>query len=138
MSRAGPEYGRKALARRDGTATPVLVVCSSHPFWWPVKPSLAKYGARLLTGAYKDSQYRTFYFHNAGPEVDAALRRYITGIGNAVEPFASGMASSRFWWPWSDSTEACLTVAKQLGGVPVFTSDRYDMYELVSVLRRAR
>ena len=27
-------------------------------------------GAKLLTSAYRDSHYRKFYFHNAGPEVE--------------------------------------------------------------------
>jgi polysaccharide pyruvyl transferase WcaK-like protein len=135
---AGPEYGRQALreAGWDG-ATPVLVVCVSDPFCWPVKPSLGKYGARLLTGAYKDSQYRTFYFHKAGPDVDAALRRFLTGIGNAVDAFRKkhNVFTILVGTEQLDK-KACLTVANQLGGVPVFTSDRYNMYELVSILRQ--
>ena len=35
-----------------------------------------KLWSALLTGAYKNSQYRTFYFHKAGPDVDAALRAF--------------------------------------------------------------
>ncbi|MGB6979287.1 MAG: hypothetical protein WBD66_08775, partial [Candidatus Acidiferrales bacterium] len=31
--------------------------------------------------------------------------------------------------------EACDRVAEKLGGAPVFSSERYDMYELVSILR---
>jgi len=50
-------YGRKAL--RDAgwdEKTPVLVLCPIHPFVWPVKASLAKYIARVATGAYQESQ----------------------------------------------------------------------------------
>jgi polysaccharide pyruvyl transferase WcaK-like protein len=132
-----PEFGRQALRQAgwDGV-TPVLVVCASDPFCWPVKPSLAKYLARVLTGAYKESQYRTIYFHKSGPEVDAALNRMLTGISKAVHAFRQ----RRKVFPIVVGTEqidkkACLEVARQLGGLPVFTSDMYDMHQLVSILR---
>ena len=132
-----PEFGPRALreAGWDGV-TPVLVVCASDPFCWPVKPSLAKYLARVLTGAYKKSQYRTIYFHKAGPEVDAALNRMLTGMSKAVRAFRQRHKV----FPIVVGTEqldknACVEVARQLGGVPVFTSDAYDMHQLVSILR---
>jgi len=101
-----------------------------------VKPSLAKYFARVFTGAYKESQYRTIYFHKAGPEVDAALKRMLTGMSNAVRAFQQRHKV----FPIVVGTEmldkkACQEVAKQLGGVPTFTSDVYDMHQLVSILR---
>ena len=132
-----PEFGRQAL-RQAGwdEATPVLIVCASDPFCWPVKPSLGKYLARVLTGAYKESQYRTIYFHKAGPEVDAALNRMLTGMSRAVHVFRQRHKV----FPIVVGTEqidkkACLEVARQLGGLPVFTSDKYDMHQLVSILR---
>src|SRR5438309_2589357 len=132
-----PEFGRQLLRQSgwDGV-TPVLVVCASDPFCWPVKPSLAKYLARVLTGAYKESQYRTIYFHKSGPKVDAALNRMLTGMSKAVQAFRQRHKV----FPIVVGTEqldkkACLEVARQLGGVPVFTSDMYDMHQLVSILR---
>src|SRR5438045_5709102 len=76
-----PAYGRKAL--RDAgwdEKTPVLVLCPIHPFVWPVKASLAKYIARVTTGAYKHSQYRTVSFHESAPEVARKLQHYIDGF----------------------------------------------------------
>jgi polysaccharide pyruvyl transferase WcaK-like protein len=132
-----PEFGRQALRQAgwDGV-TPVLVVCASDPFCWPVKPSLAKYLARALTGAYKESQYRTIYFHKSGPEVDAALKRMLAGMSAAVRAFRQRHKV----FPIVVGTEqidkkACLEVARQAGGLPVFTSDMYDMHQLVSILR---
>ena len=132
-----PEFGRQALRQAgwDGV-TPVLVVCASDPFCWPVKPSLAKYLARVLTGAYKKSQYRTIYFHKSGADVDAALNRMLTGMSKAVHAFRQRHKV----FPIVVGTEqidknACLEVARQLGGLPVFTSDMYDMHQLVSILR---
>src|SRR2546427_5084863 len=131
------EYGQSVLRQVgwDGH-TPVLVVCPINPFEWPVKASVAKYAARTLTGAYKDSHYRTVYFHTSGPSVDAAYRRYLTAIGNAVDSFRKKhsvfvvlVAMERL------DARACRQIAARLGGAPVFASDDYDMYQLVSVLR---
>ena len=135
---APPEYGRTTLCQAGwDESTPVLVVCVSDPFCWPVKPSLMKYAARTLTGAYRESQYRTIYFHKAGRDVDAALHRFLTGISGAVNTFRQRHRV----FPIVVGTEqldkkACEKVAADLGGVPVFTSDRYDMYQLVSILRK--
>lgn len=133
----GPEYGGQVLCEAGwDERRPVLVLCPINPFWWPVKASLAKYVAHAMTGAYEDSHYRTIYFHNSGPRVEAAYRRYLTAFANAVATFRQQhpvftilVAMERL------DTKACHWMAEQLGGAPVFTSDQYDMYQLVSILR---
>jgi polysaccharide pyruvyl transferase WcaK-like protein len=133
-----PEYGRKTLidAGWDGKQ-PVLIVCPINPFWWPVKPSLVKYAARVATGAYKDSHYRTVYFHKSGHDVDAAFERYLTAIARAVGAFRQ----KRSVFTVLVATEAldaraCRRIAEKLGGaIPVFSSEDYDMYQMVSILR---
>lgn len=131
------EFGQKALrdAGWDGSA-PVLVVCPINPFWWPVKASVAKFALRKTSGAYKDSHYRSVYFHNAGPDVDRAYDHYLTAIANAVDAFRKQrnvftimVATERL------DARAGQSIAEKLGGVPVLTSDDYNMYELVSILR---
>lgn len=135
----GPEYGRKVLCQTGwDERTPVLIVCPINPFWWPVKASVAKYAAHVLTGAYKDSHYRTIYFHNAGADVTAAYNRYLTAIANAVDAFRKEQRV----FPVLVAMEAldvraCQQVSEQLGGVPLLSSLQYDMYELVSILRCA-
>jgi polysaccharide pyruvyl transferase WcaK-like protein len=132
-----PEYGRKALsdAGWDGR-TPVLAICPINPFWWPVKPSVAKFMGRMVFGAYKESHYSSVYFHNAGPAVDAAYKKYLGAIAGAVKAFRAKrnvfpilVAMERL------DTRACEALAPQLGGAPVFSSDAFDMYEMVSILR---
>src|ERR1700744_1654332 len=85
-----PEYARKVL-REAGwdEKTPILVLCPIHPFVWPVKASIAKYIARITTGAYKDAQYRTVYFHQSGADVDRKYKHYIDGFGKAAAAFVS-------------------------------------------------
>src|SRR5258708_33900522 len=82
------EYGQKALRHVgwDGV-TPVLVVCPINPFEWPGKASIAKFAMHGLTGAYKDSHYRSVYFHNSGPEADRAYKHYVNSIANALQSF---------------------------------------------------
>jgi polysaccharide pyruvyl transferase WcaK-like protein len=133
----GAEYGQDALRKLGwDEQTPVLAVCPINPFWWPVNPSVMKFMALTLTGAYRDSQYRTFYFHKAGPEVDQAFERYLTAIANAVDRFRKQhrvfvvLAAMEML-----DTEACEKVAAMMGGAPLFSSADYDMYQLVSVLR---
>ena len=132
-----PEYASKTL-REAGwdEKTPILVLCPIHPFVWPVRASIAKYLARATTGAYKDSQYRTVYFFESGAEVDRKLKHYVNGYTNATKAFLQKhrvfpilVAMERL-----DSV-ACREIAKEIPGVPIFTSDDYDMFQLVSILR---
>ena len=131
------EYARKVL-RGAGwdEKTPILVLCPIHPFVWPVKASIAKYLARVTTGAYKDSQYRTVYFFESGAEVDRKYQHYISGFTKAVQAFVQRhrvfpvlVAMERL------DAVACSDIAAQIPGTPVFTSDDYDMFQLVSILR---
>jgi polysaccharide pyruvyl transferase WcaK-like protein len=133
----GPEYGRKALfdAGWDGK-TPVLAICPINPFWWPVKPSITRWMAHSIIGAYKESYYRTIYFHRSGRDVDRVYAKYLSAMASGVDRYRK----ARSVFPVVVAMEmldrdACERVAEKIGGAPVFASDRYNMYELVSVLR---
>lgn len=132
-----PDYGRKVL-REVGwdERARVLVVCPINPFEWPVKASIGKLAARKLTGAYQDSHYRSVYFHNSGPEADRAYEQYLSAISSAVAAFRQKhnvfvllVATERL------DARPARKIAEKLGGIPVLSSDDYDMYQLVSVLR---
>jgi polysaccharide pyruvyl transferase WcaK-like protein len=134
----GPDYARKALADAgwDGRQ-PLLVLCPIHPFIWPVKASVGKYLAAKISGVYADSQYRTIYFFRSGREVDAAFDRYIGAIARPARLFAQQygafpvcVAMERL------DTGACRRLAERLGGAPVFSSQDYDMFQLVSIIRQ--
>jgi len=132
-----PEYARKAL-REAGwdEKTPVLVLCPIHPFIWPVRASIGKYLASATTGAYKDSQYRTVYFFESGTEVDRKYKHYISGFTKAMQAFVQRhrvfpilVAMERL------DAGACRDIAASVSGIPIFTSDDYDMFQIVSILR---
>jgi polysaccharide pyruvyl transferase WcaK-like protein len=131
------EYGEKALRQVgwDGS-TPVLVVCPINPFEWPVKAAIGKFVLHSLTGAYRDSHYRSVYFHHSSPAADRAYLHYLTSIGNAVDAFRKKhgvfvilVATERL------DARPARRISERLGGVPVLTSDEYDIYQLVSILR---
>src|ERR1700692_1240832 len=134
------EFGQSVLRQVgwDGRM-PVLVVCPINPFEWPVKASVAKAALHSLTGAYKESHYRGPYFHNAGPEADRAYEHYLSSITNAVAAFRREksvfviMAATERM-----DARPCRRISEKLGGVPVLTSDDYNMYQLVSILRAWR
>ena len=132
-----PEFAHNAL-RKAGwdEKTPILVLCPIHPFVWPVRASIAKYIARASTGAYKDSQYRTVYFFESGAEVDRKFNRYVAGYAQATKAFLQRhrvfpilVAMERL------DAVACRAIEKEIPGTPILTSDEYDMFELVSILR---
>jgi polysaccharide pyruvyl transferase WcaK-like protein len=134
----GPEYGQKMLrdVGWDGR-TPVLAVCPINPFYWPVKPSITKWIARVTTGAYKESQYRTVYFHKSGKQVHEAFERYISAMAAGVDAYRK----ERTIFPIMVGmeildNEACERVAAKLGGAPIFSSANLDMFQMVSILRQ--
>ena len=132
-----PEYGQKVLrdAGWDGT-TPVLVVCPINPFEWPVKASVGKFALHGIAGAYKESHYRSVYFHSSGPAADRALTHYLKSIANAVDAFRKQrkvfvvLAATEIL----DARQA-RRISEMLGGVPMFSSQDYNMWEMVSILR---
>jgi polysaccharide pyruvyl transferase WcaK-like protein len=87
-------------------------------------------------GAYKKSHYRTIYFHKSGSDVDAAYKKYLGALAQGINAFRSKhrvflilVAMERL------DTRACDELAPQVGGAPVFSSDNFDMYQIVSILR---
>ena len=132
-----PEYARKAL-REAGwdEKTPVLVLCPIHPFVWPVKASIAKYIARITTGAYKEANTAPFISTNPARKSTGNINT--TSTASAKPPPRSASAISVF--PILVAMErldavACRSMREFLPSAPIFTSDDYDMFELVSILR---
>lgn len=130
-------YGESILRKHgwDGEK-PVLIVCPINPFWWPVKASLAKFAAKVTTGAHKESHYRSFYFHEAGPEVDRKYAAYITAMADAVNRFAEQnnvfviLGASEML-----DVKSCAKMNEKLKvKAPILSSADYNMYEFVSIL----
>lgn len=133
-------YGEAVLRKAgwDGK-DPVLVICPINPFWWPVKASVSRLAAMRLFGAYQESHYRSVYFHRSGPEVDRAYQFYLESMARAVDRFRR----EHRVFPVLVAMEAldqraCAQMSEMLGRVPIFSSETYDMYQLVSILRASQ
>jgi polysaccharide pyruvyl transferase WcaK-like protein len=134
------DYARQALrAAGWDEKTPILALCPIHPFVWPVRASIVKYLARVATGAYKDSQYRTVYFFESSAEVHRKFEHYIRGYTEATHAFLQRhrvfpilVAMERL------DAVACRAIEKEIPGTAIFASDDYDMFQLVSILRACR
>lgn len=116
---------------------PVLAVCPMNPFWWPLRPSLAKKALLDRFGWFQDSHARTLYFHRTGAEVTRRFDRYVDALAQAVGAHARehGLFVAVIGMEALDR-RACEALGARLGA-PTFVSDRHTMYELVALLRRA-
>jgi polysaccharide pyruvyl transferase WcaK-like protein len=138
---APPARGEQLLREQgwDGE-TPILAVGPIHPFWWPVKPDLLKTAALHATGQFRREHYKSVYFHNASAEVDRKFDVYCSGIAGAINAFRK---ERRFFTVLVGMEQldrvACEEVESQLEErAPLFVSDEYTMYDLISVLRHSR
>jgi polysaccharide pyruvyl transferase WcaK-like protein len=130
------DYARRTLrAAGWDEKTPILVLCPIHPFVWPVRASIAKYLSRLTIGAYKESQYRSVYFFESGAEVDRKFAHYIQGYTEAVKAFVQRHRVFPILVAMESlDAVACRAIEKEVPGAPIFASDDYDMFQLVSIL----
>jgi len=119
----------------DGTQ-PVIAVCPINAFWWPVKADVEKAVSRWATGAHSDSHYASLYFHNAGPEVDAAQDRYLQGIADGINRVQSEHnAFVVLYGSEALDRRACVALAPKLRvAPPLMVSDDHDHGEMVSML----
>src|SRR5207237_9480055 len=76
------------------------------------------------------------YVCQSGDEADRKYSPDIAGFTTATQPFLQRhrvfpmlVAMERL------DADACRKIAEQIPGTPVFTSDDYDMFQLVSILR---
>jgi len=132
--------GAKILADHgwDGR-TPVLALCPINPFWWPVRADPARAASQWITGVRDPAHFKSVYFHNSGPEVNAAQAAYLDAIAQAVRrfqrthrvfPIAVGMEAL--------DRAACEGLSARLDDAPVIVSDQVNMYDMVSVLWRCQ
>lgn len=135
---APKEKGQSILLQKgwDGKAK-ILALSPIHPFCWPVSPSIKKSFERFFWGKHKEQHYKSVYFHHTSPQDEQKYRTYISSIAEAVKefrvkhdvfPIIIGMEKL--------DRKACEALSAELGGnLPIFVSDEYNMYDMVSILR---
>lgn len=137
-----PNERGAALLREQGWdgKTPILALGPIHPFWWPVKPDLAKTAAFHLSGQYRREHYKSVYFHNSSAEIDRKFDAYCRAIAGAANAFRKEKRVFVIMVGMEQLDRlACEEVESMLDErAPVFVSDEHNMYDLVSVLRNCR
>lgn len=131
-----------ALLREQGWdgRTPVLAIGPVHPFWWPVKPDIVKTAAFHLSGQFRREHYKSIYFHHSSAEVDRKFDLYCGGIARAVNAFRKEKRVFPIFIGMEQLDRiACEEIESRLDErAPLFVSDDYTMYDLVSVLRNSK
>ena len=132
-----PAYAEKELRSAGWNGEQVLLVCPINPFWWPVKASLSK-GIGRLFGFHRQSHYGRIFFFTSNRDVEEKFDRYLSALAGAVDDFRkrTGVfvvtaASEEI------DNDAMRRLSAKLGGVPMFSSSNYNMYQLVSIFRAA-
>jgi polysaccharide pyruvyl transferase WcaK-like protein len=134
------EYGSRLLRQRGWNGSSrVLAVCPINPFWWPVKASMCKSIGRGLFGRWEDRHYRSVYFHEVSRDSVAEYSAYVRALASAIGRYARSRNCfvSIIGMERLDKS-ACSDVSGLLkADHATFTSDEFDMFELISILRRA-
>ena len=134
------DYGASLLRRNgwDGQRK-VLIICPINPFWWPVKPSLVKAATKMVFSEFRKTHYKSIYFHEYSQKQKQKYEKYLDGLAYGITAFQN----EREVFPVLVAMErldrkACEDLSRKLPKpAPIFSSDDYNMYELVSLLRNA-
>lgn len=118
---------------------PILALCPTNPFWWPVKANPGMALAMQRTGAHKELSYGSVFFHAHSDEIDRRYRRYIQQFGAAAAELAGSMGAFPLLIAMERVDEtACRDLAREIGGAPaMLVGSDYRVGEVVALLRRA-
>lgn len=122
----------------DGSA-PVTCVCPVNPFWYPVRPDIAKARELARTGAHSDEHFASVLFHERSQE---AVDKYHTYLDQLAVAIAAHAGSARGFvvivGMETLDRQACDDLAARLpGDTPILLSDELAAADAVAVLRRA-
>ena len=83
---ATPEAAVQQRLRMLGVGQrPLLVICPINPFWWPVRPDLAKAVELETHGAHRDLHYAAVLFHADSDEIRRGYAAYLDAIAEAAK-----------------------------------------------------
>lgn len=137
---APPAVAETLLRERgwDGRA-PVLVVCPTNPFWWPVRADPAMALKMQQTGEAADLCYGSIFFHADSDEIRGAYRRYVIGLAAAI----AAIVDEQRAFPVLVAMEpvdrrVCQDLAQALPQAPpIVVGQEHRIGDVVSLLRRA-
>ncbi len=120
----------------DG-ASPLLGIAPINPFWWPVKPSLAKWLKAKITGNHS-LQFQLWYFFSWSKQRKQQFEDYLNAIAGAVNEFTAQFPCHiiLFGMERLDQDACSKLQAKLEAPASVFLSSDYNGYEMAALLRQ--
>ena len=115
---------------------PLIGIAPVNPYWWPVKPSVAKWMAVAL-GDERFLKFQKWYFFSWSEERNKLYQRYLDDLASAALTFARerGFQPVVFGMEKLDENASIQLAARLGGNVPVLLSKRLDGYAIGSALR---
>jgi polysaccharide pyruvyl transferase WcaK-like protein len=116
---------------------PILAVCPANPFWWPVRANPMMAFELELTGAHKELQHSSIFFHAHSAEIERKYRSYVHEIARAVDRIGRSLGAFVLVIGMERIDEtACRDLAGQLpGSVPTMLGCRHPVRDVVGLLR---
>ncbi|MCD7724715.1 MAG: polysaccharide pyruvyl transferase family protein [Clostridiales bacterium] len=120
----------------DGTS-PLLGIAPINPFWWPVRPSLAKWMKAGVTGDHS-LQFQLWYFFSWSKRQERQFEDYLDAIALSVNEFTKKYSCHVVILGMERlDADACNKLnAKLARPAAVFLSSDHDGYEMAAVLRK--
>ena len=118
----------------------MLAVCPINPFWWPVKPDVARAIRDQLGKKTDPYHYKSVYYHHQSAEAEAKNDAYLRAIAGALNAFRKEVDCFPILVGMEQlDRKACEALLPHLEDkAPLFISDTWNMYDLVSALRQCR
>jgi polysaccharide pyruvyl transferase WcaK-like protein len=123
-----------ASAGWDG-AEAVTCVCPVNPFWYPVRPDVARARELARTGAHREDHFASVLFHEHSAE---AVGKYHAYLDQLAEVLRERPGLTVIVGMEALDQKACEDLAARLGGkTPILLSHEQVAADVVAVLRRA-
>lgn len=134
----GEEWARQQLMKDgwDGVR-PLMGVAVTNPFWWPVRPSLARWAKAVLTGNH-EGQYDKMYFFNDSAEHRQKFRRYLSEIAQAVNRYQQEHDAFVVILGMEKLDEEACQLFEQMVDGPhhVYHSKNHNVFQMTGLLRQ--
>jgi len=134
-----PEWAEESLKKHNWNGNqPVVGAAVINPFYWPVKPDLAKFIRMKLEGKKRKDNYDKWYFFSTSKEREKKFKEYIEAIAEAMDHIVQKLSAFPVIIGMERlDIEPCRLLQDVMKHrAPIFCSEDFDGYELTSILRK--
>ena len=122
----------------DGAA-PVLVICPTNPFWWPVRASPSMALEMQRTGAHADLCYGSIFFHSDSDVIRTKYLHYVRELAAATDEIVERTGAFAILLPMEPVDErVCGDLVQAMARKgPIVQVKGRRVADIVGLLRRA-